>query len=115
VQVLAGRYGPYVKHGEVNATLPRGKEPAALTVEEAVQLIAERVAKGPAKGSKSGGRRGRTSTTKTARADAAPKQANGAPAKNTKSHAKNGKDDNESRAKAPPAKGKAPRSRKAAT
>ena len=49
VQVLSGRYGPYVKHGDVNATLPRGKDPAALTVEEAVQLIAERVAKGPAK------------------------------------------------------------------
>ena len=47
VQVLSGRYGPYVKHGDVNATLPRGKEPAALTMDEAVQLIAERVAKGP--------------------------------------------------------------------
>jgi DNA topoisomerase-1 len=47
MQVLSGRYGPYVKHGDVNATLPRGKDPAALTVEEAVQLIAERVAKGP--------------------------------------------------------------------
>jgi DNA topoisomerase I len=49
VHVLAGRYGPYVKHGEVNATLPRGKEPAALTMDEAVQLIAERIAKGPSK------------------------------------------------------------------
>jgi DNA topoisomerase-1 len=49
VQVLAGRYGPYVRHGEVNATLPRGKEPAALTMDEAVQLIAERIAKGPSK------------------------------------------------------------------
>ncbi len=49
VQVLSGRYGPYVKHGDVNATLPRGKEPAALTMDEAVQLIAERAAKGPSK------------------------------------------------------------------
>jgi DNA topoisomerase I len=49
VQVLSGRYGPYVKHGSVNATLPRGKEPAALTIDEAVQLIAERAAKGPSK------------------------------------------------------------------
>ena len=47
VQVLSGRYGPYVKHGDVNATLPRAKDPAALTMDEAVQLIAERVAKGP--------------------------------------------------------------------
>jgi DNA topoisomerase I len=49
VQVLSGRYGPYVKHGDINATLPRGKEPAALTMNEAVQLITERIAKGPAK------------------------------------------------------------------
>jgi DNA topoisomerase-1 len=49
VQVLSGRYGPYVKHGDVNATLPRAKEPAALTMDEAVQLIAERAAKGPSK------------------------------------------------------------------
>ncbi len=57
VQVLSGRYGPYVKHGDVNATLPRGKDPAALTMEEAVTLIAERVAKGP---SKPKGRRGKS-------------------------------------------------------
>jgi DNA topoisomerase I len=49
VQVLSGRYGPYVKHGKVNATLPRGKEPVELTMDEAVQLIAERAAKGPGK------------------------------------------------------------------
>ena len=49
IQVLSGRYGPYVKHGDVNATLPRGKEPAELTMDEAVLLIAERAAKGPSK------------------------------------------------------------------
>ena len=49
MQVLSGRYGPYVKHGDVNATLPRDKEPAALTMDEAVLLIAERAAKGPSK------------------------------------------------------------------
>ena len=56
MQMLSGRYGPYVKHGDVNATLPRGKDPAALTVEEAVQLIAERVAKGPSKPRRGGAR-----------------------------------------------------------
>jgi DNA topoisomerase I len=60
VQVLSGRYGPYVKHGDVNATLPRGKEPVDLTMDEAVQLIAERVAKGP---SKPKGRRGKAAKT----------------------------------------------------
>jgi DNA topoisomerase-1 len=49
VQVLSGRYGPYVKHGKVNATLPRAKDPAQLTMDEAVTLIAERAAKGPSK------------------------------------------------------------------
>ncbi len=56
MQVLSGRYGPYVKHGDVNATLPRGKDPATLTLEEAAQLIAERVAKGPSKPKRGGAR-----------------------------------------------------------
>jgi DNA topoisomerase I len=49
IQVLSGRYGPYVKHGEVNATLPRSKDPATLSLNEAVELIAERIAKAPSK------------------------------------------------------------------
>src|SRR5690606_22865677 len=49
VEVLSGRYGPYVKHGSVNATLPKGKDPAALTVEEAIELLSARAAKGGAK------------------------------------------------------------------
>jgi DNA topoisomerase-1 len=67
VQVLSGRYGPYVKHGDTNATLPRGKEPAALTMDEAVQLIAERVAKGPSKP-----KGGRARNGKAGAGDAAP-------------------------------------------
>jgi DNA topoisomerase-1 len=112
IQILSGRYGPYVKHGDVNATLPRGKQPEALTVDEAVQLIAERAAKGP---SKAKGRRGKSSTTKPARETPAPKKAaaNGAPAKSKS--IKNGKDESNSGAKAPPAKAKSPRSRKTAT
>ena len=113
IQVLSGRYGPYVKHGDVNATLPRGKAPEALTVDEAVQLIAERVAKGPSKAKSRGGK---SSSNKPARDAAAPQQAaNGSPAKSTKAPTKNGKDKDESRAKGPPAKGKAPRSRKTAS
>ncbi len=49
VQVLTGRYGPYVKHGKVNATLPRDREPEQVTLEEAIALIAAKGAKGTAK------------------------------------------------------------------
>ncbi|HLF15899.1 MAG TPA: DNA topoisomerase, partial [Candidatus Thermoplasmatota archaeon] len=47
VQLLEGRFGPYVKHGDTNATVPRGKDPATLTMEDAVALLAERKARGP--------------------------------------------------------------------
>jgi DNA topoisomerase I len=49
VQVLDGRYGPYVKHGKVNATLPKDLPPADVTLDQALALLAEKAAKGPAK------------------------------------------------------------------
>ncbi|MGE5500776.1 MAG: DNA topoisomerase, partial [Ignavibacteriales bacterium] len=49
VRVLSGRYGPYIKHGSVNANVPKGKDPQAVTLEEAVELLNARAAKGPAK------------------------------------------------------------------
>ena len=52
IKLMAGRYGPYVTDGTTNATLPRDKQPEALTAEEAIILITERAAKGPAKGKK---------------------------------------------------------------
>ncbi len=45
MRVLAGRYGPYVKHGAVNANVPKGADPAALTMDEAVALLAAREGK----------------------------------------------------------------------
>jgi DNA topoisomerase I len=49
VTVRDGRYGPYVNHGKVNATLPKGKDPMSVTLEEALTLVAEKAAKGPSK------------------------------------------------------------------
>ena len=54
VNVMDGRYGPYVKWDKVNATLPKETEPDAVTLDIAVQLIAEKAAK---KGGKRGGAR----------------------------------------------------------
>ncbi|MFN3549424.1 MAG: type I DNA topoisomerase [Mesorhizobium sp.] len=53
ITVRDGKYGPYVNYGKVNATLPKGKEPLAVTVEEALALIAEKA--GKSSGGKSGG------------------------------------------------------------
>ncbi len=52
VKVMEGRFGPYVTDGTTNATLPKAKDPKALTLDEALVLLAERAAKGPAKGKK---------------------------------------------------------------
>jgi DNA topoisomerase-1 len=49
VKLMGGRFGPYVTDGSVNATVPRGSDPLALTLEEALTLIADRAAKGPSK------------------------------------------------------------------
>ena len=45
VNVMEGRYGPYVKWEKINATIPKGTEPTDVTMEMAVELIAERAAK----------------------------------------------------------------------
>ncbi len=49
LKLMDGRYGPYVTDGKVNATLPKSIQQDALTLEDAVRLIDEKIAKGPAK------------------------------------------------------------------
>lgn len=45
VNIYDGRYGPYVKHEKINASLPRGTTPEELTMEEAVKLLEAQAAK----------------------------------------------------------------------
>lgn len=49
VQVIAGRYGPYVKSGKINATLPKGTAPEDMTMEAALPLLAAKAGAAPKK------------------------------------------------------------------
>ncbi|MBN2089150.1 type I DNA topoisomerase, partial [candidate division KSB1 bacterium] len=49
IQVLNGRYGPYITDGKKNARIPKGKEPAELTLDECRDLIEKAPAKGKRK------------------------------------------------------------------
>ncbi|MBB5745740.1 type I DNA topoisomerase [Brevundimonas variabilis] len=49
VQVMAGRFGPYVKSGKINATLPKGTTPEDLTMEQALPLLAAKAGAAPKK------------------------------------------------------------------
>ncbi|MEI7573873.1 MAG: type I DNA topoisomerase [Phenylobacterium sp.] len=69
VRILAGRYGPYVKHGDVNANIPGGEDPETLTLEAATALLAARAAKAPTKGGKAKSSR----ATASAKPKAAPR------------------------------------------
>mgnify|MGYP001795834939 CR=1 FL=1 len=46
IQVLEGRYGPYIKHGKTNATLPKDLNPTDINVDQALEILAEKEAKG---------------------------------------------------------------------
>jgi DNA topoisomerase-1 len=45
IEVYAGRYGPYVQHGKIRATLPKSVEPESLTLDEALELLNAKAAK----------------------------------------------------------------------
>jgi DNA topoisomerase-1 len=55
IEIFDGPYGLYVKHGKINATVPKEKKPEELTLAEALQLLAEKEAQGggSSKGAKS--------------------------------------------------------------
>jgi DNA topoisomerase-1 len=50
VTVKQGRFGAYVNHGKINATLPKGTDPASLSLDEAVALLAAKAAGGGVSG-----------------------------------------------------------------
>ena len=45
VEIYAGRYGPYVQHAKIRATLPKSVNPEELTFDEAMSLLAEKAEK----------------------------------------------------------------------
>jgi DNA topoisomerase-1 len=47
VELRSGRYGPYVADGTTNASLPKTADPATITLEQALELLAARAAAGP--------------------------------------------------------------------
>jgi len=72
VNVMDGRYGPYVKWGKVNATIPKEIEPAQVTMELAVDLIAQ---KAPAKKKKAAAKKKPTTKNTTAKKPTTKKSA----------------------------------------
>jgi DNA topoisomerase-1 len=47
IQILNGRYGPYASDGKTNAKIPKDQDPKKITLEEAKQLLSERLKGGP--------------------------------------------------------------------
>ena len=81
VQVMSGKYGPYVKCGKINATLPKALTPETITLEQAIELVQ---AKGgaPAKAKKAPAKKAATAKKPAAKKTATVKKA---PAKKAKS------------------------------
>ncbi|MBY6166792.1 type I DNA topoisomerase [Pseudooceanicola nitratireducens] len=80
VSLMEGKYGPYVKWEKINATLPKETDPETVTMEQAVELIAERAAKSGKKVTKKKAPAKKAPAKKTAAKKPAAKKA---PAKTT--------------------------------
>ena len=90
VTVRAGRYGPYVNWGKVNATLPKSLAPDDLTLADALRLIEEKGGAAPAKTSFAKTSSAKTSSAKTTRAKASSGKTSPAKAARAKPAAKPG-------------------------
>ena len=80
VTLCDGRYGPYVQHGRLRASLPKGADADALTLDEAVRLLAAKKAQ-PKKKAGAGGRKAaKAGGSARAKAKRGPKRQPAAPA-----------------------------------
>ena len=70
VEIYEGRYGPYVKHGKINATIPNETDPTNVTLVEAIPWLEAKAA-----------RSGKKKATKTSKKKTATKSAKKSPAK----------------------------------
>ncbi len=84
VEVFSGRYGPYVKCGKVNATLPKGMAPEAVTMDDAVKLIAARIEAGAKNGKKKPAAKAKAKAAKPETSGTNGKSAKAKPAKGAK-------------------------------
>lgn len=77
LQVLDGRYGPYVSDGKTHATLPKGADPAGVTREQGLELIAAKggARKSAKKAAKKAAKKGARKSAKKAAKKAAKKSA----------------------------------------
>ena len=67
VRVLDGRYGPYVTDGTTNATVPRGSDPAELTLPKRSRCCARAPSMAPSKAKKAAKKTAKKATKKAAK------------------------------------------------
>ena len=79
LQVLEGRYGPYVTDGTTNASIPRGTDPVTISLEDSRALIEARAGAPPrpGRGTRKGAPRARGARTRKVAAAAADTTAGG--------------------------------------
>ncbi len=96
VQVLDGRYGPYIKHNKTNATIPAGTDPEDITLAAALLLVEERAKKGKKKTPKKAAAKKKTAkkaaVKKKAKKKASPKKKSTAKSKDDKKSESTGGD-----------------------
>jgi DNA topoisomerase-1 len=85
ITLHSGRYGPYVRHGKLLASLPRGANPDELTLDSAVAILAARA---EAIAAKKGGGAKKATGKKKAKAESAPETTDASEEKPKKSKPK---------------------------